>query len=180
VLAEACRWGTFIGTEHGVQVAVNLSAREFHDPRLIERVRRALADSGLPPGLLALEVSEATVMHQPDVSASTLKKLRGAGVSLTIDDFGTGPCSLPALCQLPVDRLKIDRTVVAGAPASQEAASLLGGIVGLARAVGLAVVAEGVETEAQRKLLATLGCDAVQGFLVGRPVDADAASKDYV
>ena len=180
VLGEACRWGTFIGIEHGVQVAVNLSAREFHDARLIERVRRVLADSGLPPGLLALEVSEATVMHQPDVSASTLKKLRDAGVSLSIDDFGTGPCSLPALCQLPVDRLKIDRTVVAGAPTSQSATALLGGIVGLAHAVGLAVVAEGVETEAQREQLAALGCDAVQGFLVGRPVDADAASKDYV
>jgi EAL domain-containing protein (putative c-di-GMP-specific phosphodiesterase class I) len=180
VLAEACRWGTFIGTEHGVQVAVNLSAREFHDPRLIERVRRVLAESGLPPELLALEVSEATVMHQPDVSASTLKKLRDTGVSLSLDDFGTGPCSLPALCQLPVDRLKIDRTAVAGAPASPGSAALLGGIVGLARAVGMATVAEGVETEAQRELLATLGCDAVQGFLVGRPVDADAASKDYV
>jgi diguanylate cyclase (GGDEF)-like protein len=180
VLREACRWGTFIGTEHGVQVAVNLSAREFGDARLLERVQRVLADSGLPPPLLALEVSEATLMHQPDMAAATLRKLREAGVSLTIDDFGVGQCSLSTLCQLPVDRLKIDRSVVAGAPASASAASLLGGVVGLARALGLAVVAEGVETEAQRELLARLGCDAAQGYLVGRPVDADAASKDYV
>jgi diguanylate cyclase (GGDEF)-like protein/PAS domain S-box-containing protein len=177
VMREACRWGTFIGTEHGVQVAVNLSAREFNDTQLIERVRRVLAESGLPPGLLALEVSEATVMHQPDVSASTLKKLRDTGVSLAIDDFGAGLCSLAALCQLPVDRLKIDRSVVAGAPGT---APLLGGIVSLARALRLEVVAVGVETQAQRELLAELGCDAVQGFLVGRPVGADAASKDYV
>jgi predicted signal transduction protein with EAL and GGDEF domain len=177
VMREACRWGTFIGTEHGVQVAVNLSAREFNDTQLIERVRRVLAESGLPPDLLALEVSEATVMHQPDVSASTLKKLRDTGVSLAIDDFGAGLCSLAALCQLPVDRLKIDRSVVAGAPGT---APLLGGIVSLARALRLEVVAVGVETQAQRELLAELGCDAVQGFLVGRPVGADAASKDYV
>jgi diguanylate cyclase (GGDEF)-like protein/PAS domain S-box-containing protein len=180
VLGEACRWGTFIGIEHGVRVAVNLSARELNDPRLIERVRQVLADSGLPPALLALEVGEAAVMHQPDVSASTLKKLRDLGVSLTIDDFGAGYCSLPALCQLPVDRLKIDRSVVAGAPGSASAVSLLAGIVGLAHAVKLEVVAEGVETEAQRELLAGLGCDAVQGYLVGRPVSADAASKDYI
>jgi len=180
VLREACRWGTFIGIEHGVQVAVNLSAREFHDAHLLERVRRVLAESGLPPGLLALEMSEATLMHQPDVSASTLKKLRETGVSLTIDDFGAGACSLPALCQLPVDRLKIDRSVVAGAPGAASAVSLLAGIVGLGRALRLEVFAEGVETDAQRELLAELGCDGLQGFLVGRPVDADAASKDYV
>jgi len=180
VMREACRWGTFIGIEHGVQVAVNLSAREFNDAQLVERVQRVLADSGLPPGLLALEVSEATVMHQPDVAASTLKKLRDTGVSLTIDDFGSGQSSLTALCLLPVDRLKIDRGVVAGAPASPGAASLLGGIVGLAHALKLEVVAEGVETAAQRELLAELGCDAVQGYLTGRPVGADAASQDYV
>jgi diguanylate cyclase (GGDEF)-like protein/PAS domain S-box-containing protein len=180
VLREACRWGTFIGTDHGVQVAVNLSAREFNDAQLLERVRRVLADSGLPPALLALEVSEATVMHQPDVSASTLKKLRDTGVSLTVDDFGSGPSSLTSLCQLPVDRLKIDRSVVAGALASPAAASLLGGIVALAHALELEAVAEGVETAAQRELLAKLGCDAVQGYLTGRPVGADAASQDYV
>jgi EAL domain-containing protein (putative c-di-GMP-specific phosphodiesterase class I) len=177
VMREACRWGTFIGTDHGVQVAVNLSAREFGDPQLVERVRRVLGESGLPPALLALELSESTLMHQPDVSQSTLKKLRDTGVSLTIDDFGAGLSSLQALCQLPVDRLKIDRSVVAGAPGT---APLLGGIVSLARALRLEVVAVGVETQAQRELLAELGCDAVQGFLVGRPVGADAASKDYV
>ena len=180
VLREACRWGTFIGTEHGVQVAVNLSTREFNDARLLDRVRQVLAESGLPPALLALEVSEATVMHQPDVSASTLKKLRDTGVSLTIDDFGVGYSSLPALAQLPVDRLKIDRTVVAGAPGSAGAVALLGAAIGLAHALKLEVVAEGVESEAQRELLAGLGCDAVQGYLVGRPANPDAASQDYV
>jgi len=179
-LREACRWCTFIGVEHGVQVAVNLSARQFNDPGLIELVRRTLAESGLPPPLLSLEIGEATVMQQTDVAASTLRKLKALGVALAIDDFGAGSSSLAALRRLPVDRLKIDRALVADALADKSAASLIGGIVALAHALGLAVVAEGVETPAQREALAALGCDCMQGLLAGPPVDADAAAQDYV
>jgi len=180
VLREACRWGTFIGAERGVQVAVNLSARQFNDPRLIELVRRVLAESGLPPRQLALEIAETTSMHQTDVAVSTLKKLRELGVSLGIDDFGTGYSSLAHLRTFPVDRLKIDRSFVADLPADTNARALAGGIVGLAHALGLKVVAVGVETEAQRDFLAALGCDYAQGFLTGKPVDADSASAAYV
>jgi EAL domain-containing protein (putative c-di-GMP-specific phosphodiesterase class I) len=179
-LREACRWGTFIGVEHGVQVAVNLSARQFHDPGLIDLVRRVLAESGLPPSLLVLEVAESAAMQQAEVSASTLKKLKELGVSLAIDDFGTGYSNLAFLRRFPVDRLKIDGSFVAQAPGDAGAESLLAGIVELAHALGLEVVAEAVETVAQRDLLAALGCDLAQGFLIGRPVDADAASQDYV
>jgi len=179
-LHEACRWCTFIGVERGVQVAVNLSARQFNDPGLIEQVRRTLAESGLPPRLLALEIGEAALMQQTDVAASTLRKLKTLGVALTIDDFGIGSTSLVALPGFAVDRLKIDRSLVAGAAAARSAASLVHGIVGLAHALGLAVVAEGVETPAQRDFLAELGCDYMQGLLVGPAVDADAAAKDYV
>ena len=180
VLREACRWGTFIGAEHGVQVAVNLSARQFNDPRLIEMLRRVLSDSGLPPALLALEITESTTMQQSDVAASTLKKLKELGVSLAIDDFGTGYCSLSSLRRFPVDRLKIDRSFVADVPGDRNAESLVGGIIGLAHALGLAVVAEGVETQAQRDFLARLDCDQAQGYLIGRPVDADQAAEGYV
>jgi diguanylate cyclase (GGDEF)-like protein/PAS domain S-box-containing protein len=180
VLREACRWGTFIGAEHGVQVAVNLSARQFNDPRLIEMLRRVLADSGLPPGLLVLEISESTTMQQSDVAASTLKKLKELGVALAIDGFGTGYCSLSSLRRFPVDRLKIDRSFVADVPGERNAESLVGGIIGLAHALGLAVVAEGVETQAQRDFLARLDCDQAQGFLIGRPVDGDQAAEGYV
>ena len=180
VLREACRWGTFIGAEHGVQVAVNLSARQFNDPKLIEMLRRVLADSGLPPALLALEITESTTMQQSDVAASTLNKLKELGVSLAIDDFGTGYCSLSSLRRFPVDRLKIDRSFIADVPGERNAESLVGGIIGLAHALGLAVVAEGVETQAQRDFLARLACDQAQGYLIGRPVDGDKAAAGYV
>jgi diguanylate cyclase (GGDEF)-like protein/PAS domain S-box-containing protein len=176
VLREACRWGTFIGAEHGVQVAVNLTARQFYDPALIERLGRALEESGLPPRLLALEVSEAAALQQADVAASTFKRLKELGVSLSIDDVGTGASSFAQLARFPVDRLKIDRAVVAG----EAGGALPGGIVALAHALGFEAVAVGVETEAQRARLAELGCDYAQGFLIGAPVDPDAAAKDYV
>jgi diguanylate cyclase (GGDEF)-like protein/PAS domain S-box-containing protein len=180
VLREACRWATFIGAEHGVQVSVNLSLRQFNDPKLIELVRRVLAESGLPPRLLMLEVAETTAMHQTDVAASTLAKLKELGVSLAIDDFGTGYSNLASLRRYPVDVIKIDRTIVADLPDDAHAKALAGGIVGLAHALGMKVIAEGVETEAQRDFLAGLGCDYAQGFFIGRPVDADSASADYV
>lgn len=180
VLREACRWATFIGVEHGVQVAVNLSARQFNDPKLIELVRRVLAESGLPPTLLVLEITETTAMQQTDVAVSTLNKLKQLGVSLAIDDFGTGYSSLAYLRRFPVDRLKIDRSFVADLPGDRNAESLVSGIIGLGHALDLTVVAEGVETQAQKDFLATLGCDLVQGQLIGPPVDADSAAGGYV
>ena len=180
VLREACRWGTFIGTEHGVQVAVNLSARQFNDPGLIELVRRVLAETGLPAALLVLEVGEATAMAQPDVAASTLRKLKELGVAIALDDFCSGPSSLAALARLPVDVLKIDRALLAEAPADADASALVAGVIGLAHALGRRVVAVGVETAAQRAMLAAAGCDQAQGYLVGAPADPDQASRDYV
>jgi EAL domain-containing protein (putative c-di-GMP-specific phosphodiesterase class I) len=139
-----------------------------------------LADSGLPPRLLMLEVAETAAMHQADVAASTLTKLKELGVALAIDDFGTGYSNLASLRRFPVDALKIDRSIVADLPADEHAKGLAGGIVGLAHALGLKVIAEGVETEAQRDFLAALGCDAAQGYFLGKPVDADSASAGYV
>jgi len=179
VLREACRWATFIGAEHGVQVAVNLSARQFNDPKLFELVGRVLAESGLPPALLALEITESTSMQQSDVAVSTLKKLKELGVSLAIDDFGAGYSSLAALGRFPVDRLKIERGLIADVPGERNAETLVGGIIGLAHTLGLKAVAEGVETEAQKAFLAALGCDLVQGYLIGRPVDADRVADGY-
>jgi diguanylate cyclase (GGDEF)-like protein/PAS domain S-box-containing protein len=173
-LREACRFGSFIGAEHGVQVAVNLSARQFNDPALIDLVRRVLADSGLPGERLALEVGEAAVMQQPEVSASTLKKLKELGVRLTLEDFGAGPSHLAALPELAIDALKIDRALI------ERDDPLLAGLIALGHALGRRVFAEGVESAAQRARLAALGCDAIQGPVAGQPVDADAASKDYI
>jgi EAL domain-containing protein (putative c-di-GMP-specific phosphodiesterase class I) len=180
VLREACRWATFIGAEHGLQVAVNLSPRQFNDPRLPDMVTRALRETGLPPALLELEITESTAMRETDATLGTLKRLKQLGVSIAIDDFGTGYSSLAYLKRFPVDKVKIDRTFVAEASGSREQAAIVPAIVALAHALGIRVIAEGVETEAQRAFLEGCGCDFVQGYLAGGPVDSDTAAKDYV
>jgi diguanylate cyclase (GGDEF)-like protein/PAS domain S-box-containing protein len=180
VLREACRWGTFIGTERGLQVAVNLSPRQFTDPNLPAVVARALKDTGLPPSLLELEITESLAMQQTDATLATLKKLKRLGVSIAIDDFGTGYSSLAYLKRFPVDKLKVDRSFVAELPQDRDQAAIVRAIVALAHALQIRVIAEGVETEAQREFLASCGCDFIQGYLVGRPVGADIAAKEYV
>jgi diguanylate cyclase (GGDEF)-like protein/PAS domain S-box-containing protein len=184
VLREACRWSTFIGARgHNggdIQVAVNLSARQFNDPQLPKMVARALKETGLPPRLLELEITESTAMQQTDITLRTLKKLKQLGVSIAIDDFGTGYSSLSYLRRFPVDKIKIDRSFVAEVPADRDQGAIVAAIVALAHALQIRVVAEGVETEAQRAFLKSIGCDFIQGYLVGRPADADSAAKEYV
>ena len=135
-------------------------------------------ESGLPPKLLELEVSEPTVMQNTDLALAVLLKLRQIGVSVAIDGFGAAYSSLVGLRQLPVTKLKIDRSLVA--EAHKDGRSIIAGIVGLAHALDLKVTAVGVETEAQKAVLIACGCDYLQGFLTGRPADADSASKEYV
>jgi EAL domain-containing protein (putative c-di-GMP-specific phosphodiesterase class I) len=178
LLGEACRWASFIGVERGLPVSVNLSARQFQDPRLAEMVARTLKESGLPPALLEFEVPEPVVMQNADLALAVLKKLRDLGVSVAIDGFGAAYSSLVGLRQLPVGKLKIDRTLVAAV--HRDGKPIVAGIVGLAHALGLKVTAVGVESEAQREALKACGCDYLQGFLTGRPVDAETAAKDYV
>ncbi len=180
VLREACRWARFIGTERGLPVSVNLSARQFNDPKLIELVARVLRDSGLPPHLLELEIGEGTVMQHAEVSLPTLKKLKELGVSISIADFGAGHSSLAYLKRFPADKLKIDRSLIAEVHADKDSRVMVAAIVGLAHALGPKVVAVGVESEAQREILRSCDCDLIQGYLTGRPVDADTASKEYV
>jgi len=180
VLREACRWANFIGTERGLPVSVNLSARQFGDPKLAELVGRVLADSGLPPHLLELEVSESTLMHDADRTLATLRVLRKLGVSLAIAEFGSGHSSLAFLRRFAVDKLKIDRAFIAEAQADPDHKAIVAGIIGLAHTLGPKVVAVGVETEAQREFLRACECDFLQGYLTGRPVDADTASKEYL
>ena len=184
VLGEACRWNTFIGARSSdggdLQIAVNLSARQFNDPHLPRMVARALKDTGLPPRLLELEITESTAMQQTDATLRTLKKLKQLGVSIAIDDFGTGYSSLSYLRRFPVDKVKIDRSFVAEVPGNRDQGAIVSAIIALAHALQIRVVAEGVETEAQREFLKSCGCDFIQGFLVGRPADADSAAKEYV
>src|SRR5688572_22866710 len=184
VLAEACRWSTFIGARShdggDLQIAVNLSAPQFNDPQLPKMVARALKETGLPPRLLELEITESTAMQQTDVTLRTLRRLKALGVSIAIDDFGTGYSSLSYLRRFPVDKVKIDRSFVAELPEDRDQGAIVSAIVALAHALQIRVVAEGVETEAQREFLRSCGCDFIQGYLVGRPSDADTAAKGYV
>ena len=180
VLREACRWATFIGVDRGLQVSVNLSARQFADPRLVDTVASVLRETGLPANLLELEITESTVMQHTDVTAVTFAKLKQLGVSIAIDDFGTGYSSLAYLKRFAVDRLKIDRSFISDIPGDKDHKAIVAAVVALSHALGLKVVAEGVENEAQMEFLQTCRCDYLQGFLAGRPVDADTAAKEYV
>jgi EAL domain-containing protein (putative c-di-GMP-specific phosphodiesterase class I) len=119
-------------------------------------------------------------MTHSDAALSTLKKLKQLGVSIAIDDFGTGYSSLAYLKRFPVDKVKIDRTFVAEAPIDHDQAAIVSAIVALSHALQIKVIGEGVESEQQRDLLRRCGCDYMQGFLLGRPLDADSAAKDYV
>ena len=179
-LGEACRWGCFIGAERGLPVSVNLSPRQFADPRLADAVARALKESGLPPALLQLEVAESAAMQHADVALATLRKLKELGVWLALDDFGVGLSGVAHLRRFPLDTLKIDCSLVAEAHRDADHSAVVAAIVALGHALGLKVTGKGVETEQQRALLLACGCDRLQGTLVGPPADADAASKDYV
>jgi diguanylate cyclase (GGDEF)-like protein/PAS domain S-box-containing protein len=184
VLREACRWATFIGAHSheggGLQIAVNLSPRQFNDPKLAQMVAQALKESGLPPRLLELEITETLAMQHTDITLTTLKRLKKLGVSIAIDDFGTGYSSLAYLKRFPVDKVKIDRTFVAEAPKDREEGAIVSAIVALAHALDIEVIAEGVENDAQRTFLQRCGCDYIQGYLIGRPADSDTAAKDYL
>jgi diguanylate cyclase (GGDEF)-like protein len=168
VLQEACRQAAAWG-DTPVTMRVNLSARQLRDPGLVADIRRALADSGISPHDLCLELTESMLMLDVERSAAVLGELRALGVRLALDDFGTGYSSLAYLRHLEVDRLKIDRSFMAelaDAPAEQ---TIVAAIIGMARGLGLAVTAEGVETQEQLAQVRSLGCDAVQGFLLARP-----------
>ena len=177
VLGEVCRWGARSSLAKGLLVGVNLSTRQFADPKLIDIVARALNESGLPPGQLELEVSEATAMQHSEPALMTLRRLKGLGVSLVIDDFGTSYSSLVNLKRFPVDKLKIDKSLIGAIPGDSDSGEIVVAVVDLAHALGLKVVAEGVETEAQEKLLRDCGCDFMQGYRPGVPMDPESMAK---
>jgi len=152
-----------------VVVSVNLSARQFAQPALEEAVARALAMSGADAGQVQLEITEGVAMGNAEATVETLRRLKGLGVGLAIDDFGTGYSSLAYLKRFPVDALKIDRAFVTGVRRETADASIVGAVVGLGRALGLAVVAEGVET-AEAAQVRALGCGQGQGYHFARPL----------
>ena len=171
VLREACREASAWKTEGPpLSVAVNLSARQFLDGSLVQQVESVLAETGLAPPRLELEITESLAMHNAEITAATLQKLRGLGVRLCIDDFGTGYSSLSYLKRFPIDTLKVDRSFVRDLERAPEDATIAATIVAMARILGLRVVAEGVEEEAQLEVLKRIHCDFAQGYLFGAPL----------
>ena len=180
VLNEACRqmrlWFDE-GYTHW-RIAVNLSALQFCYAGLVDSVVWALERHQLPANSLTLEITETTAMSDADASMTVLQRLSQMGVDLSIDDFGTGYSSLMYLKRLPANELKIDRGFVRDLEHDSDDAAIVSAIVALGQALGLRIVAEGVETDMQQSFLTTLGCDALQGFLLGEPRAAEQFMAD--
>ncbi|OLB74313.1 MAG: hypothetical protein AUI14_23840 [Actinobacteria bacterium 13_2_20CM_2_71_6] len=176
ILAQACdqvaRWQAERPDRAGLHVAVNVSAEQFGHPSFVATVAAVLAETGLDPNDLWLEITETSIMADAEAAGDTLRAIRALGVHLSIDDFGTGYSSLAYLRRFPVEALKVDRSFVAGLGRDREDEAIVAMVVSLARTLDLFVVAEGVETAAQLAQLERLGCDVVQGYHFGRPTPA--------
>jgi len=156
-----------------LSIAVNVSAVQFRQEDFVDEVRQVLRATAIDPSLLIVEVTESVLMDNPEQVRTILSELRGLGIQVALDDFGTGYSSLNYLKRLPLDRLKIDRSFVAGIPEESADVAIAETILNLAHNLGLQVIAEGVETEAQSTWLRSRGCTGFQGFLFGRPVPVD-------
>lgn len=167
VLHAACREAA--GWARPLKVAVNLSPRQFQRPDLPDRILAILAQTGLQPDRLELEVTETTIINDMAGAVAILRRLRSYGIRISMDDFGTGYASLATLQAFPFDKLKIDRSFVSKLGAEPQAAVIVRAVLGLGRSLGIGVVAEGVETEAQRAFLAEEACGEMQGYLFGKP-----------
>jgi diguanylate cyclase (GGDEF)-like protein/PAS domain S-box-containing protein len=184
VLRESCRqmaeWHRRFASLRPLTVNVNVSSRQLTDSRLMEDVELALAESGLDPRFLALEVTESSIMGNAEQTVATLDRLKAMNVRLEIDDFGTGYSSLSYLQRLPFDTLKIDRSFIRELSTGSDSRDIVRAIVEMAHSLRLEVIAEGVETEEQLCQLHELGCDYLQGFLFLKPVDTEAVESLYL
>ncbi len=157
-----------------LRVAVNVSAIQFRDRNMLEKLHYAVRNGELDPSRVCLEVTESVLIDHLEDAIDTLTKIRSMGFAISLDDFGTGYSSLGHLKRLPIDELKIDRSFVKDAPECSDDVAILGAIVAMAHGLGLSVVAEGVETQEQEDVIRRLGCDYIQGFKTGAPMPASA------
>jgi diguanylate cyclase (GGDEF)-like protein len=178
VLEQACAQGAvWHDRGHHLNISVNVSARQLERTEFIDEVRSALADSGLDPATLTLEITETALMRRPATTAHLLRELKALDVQIAVDDFGTGYSSLGYLRQFPIDSLKIDRTFITGLALSSGANALAHTFIQLAKTLGLRTLAEGVEQDSQLRQLQREGCDLAQGFLFARPLAPDALER---
>lgn len=167
VLRQACFEAAGWADRH--IVSVNLSPLHLSDPRLVETVRSALTDSGLPAARLSLELTESAIIRDRDFALDQLRRLKAMGISIALDDFGVGYSSLDVLRAFPFDRIKLDASFVAEIEHNEQAVAILRSVTALGISLDMPVLAEGIEQPAQLSIVAREGCDAVQGYLVGRP-----------
>lgn len=175
VLKEACLKNKQFGQIYGKNliVSVNLSAKDFMQDNLVDIVKSTIETSGIEPSSLEIEITETVLMDDVDKSIKTLKKLKETGIILSVDDFGTGYSSLSYLKLFPIDILKIDRSFITDLPLDRDDRAVVEAIIAMSHALGITVLAEGVETEAQFDFLAERGCEFIQGFYLSKPVAAD-------
>ncbi|MEB1806916.1 MAG: EAL domain-containing protein [Bacillaceae bacterium] len=180
VLREACKQcKVWHDAGYPLTVSVNLSAQQFQKHDLTELIAKIIVETGLTPDALELELTESTVMKEPKQAAYMLQQLKELGVSISIDDFGTGFSSLSYLNQFPIDTLKIDRSFINDAHENEANQAIAAAIISLAHGLGLGVVAEGVENEEQLRFLKLKQCDAAQGYFVGKPMGEELI-LDYI
>lgn len=161
-------------------ISVNVSPHQFVQEDFLELINRTLHESGLLPASLVLEITETMLMDDPHQSREILAKLHAAGIKIAIDDFGTGYSSLAYLKKFPLSVLKIDKTFVDDVVNSLEDMAIIGAILSLAEGLNLQVVAEGVENDEQLGFLKQEGCDLIQGYLTGRPINAEAFKEKHI
>lgn len=155
-----------------LRIAVNLSARQFSDDRLLDDIGDAMAAAALPPGGLELEITESMVMHSPERAVTTMNRLRELGITVSIDDFGTGYSSLGYLKRFPIDNVKVDRSFIKDLPQDADDAAITRAVIAMAQSLRIRVIAEGVETREQLDFLREHGCDECQGYYLSRPLPA--------
>ena len=160
-----------------IVMAVNLSARQFKDPELLDDIAEVLQQTGMAPELLELEITESMIMHNVENAAERVAAMKNLGVRLAIDDFGTGYSSLSQLKRFPIDTLKVDRSFIKDIPGNSEDRAITEAIISLGKTLGVTVVAEGVETAMQHAFLRDHACDQMQGFYFSKPCHPDALAE---
>ena len=175
-LAELHHWRE-LGLSSDLWLGVNVSAVEFSQASFVRSIRRLLREFDIPGGALCMEITESVLFLDPMQAAKTIGSLRSAGVTIAVDDFGTGYSSLSYLKRFPLDFVKIDRSFVRELGRDSSDTAIVRAVVEMSHSLDLAVVAEGVETDEQRRLLLDLGCEYAQGYLFGRPAPPEDARK---
>jgi EAL domain-containing protein (putative c-di-GMP-specific phosphodiesterase class I) len=160
-----------------IRIGVNLSARQFRQPQLVKRIQNILLETGLDATWLELEITETMIMQDPKNTEKILKELHAMGISIVIDDFGTGGASVNYLKRFPINSLKIDRSLIQDIPGDQEKVSITKALISMAKTLKFRIIAEGVETKEQNDFLLAEGCDEFQGYIFSEPCTAEDFEK---